>query len=151
YKYARVSGVEKFPEMRFKRLPNTGKSVLAAISPDGKFIAHVTSDGECQSLWLRQLKSATDIQILQPKQGANYIGVTFSHDGSYLYYVVASWDSVIYSLYRAPALGGESKKIIEDVDGPVTLAPDDKQLAFRRCYPQRKETAIIVANIDGTG
>jgi len=151
YKYLRARGTEKFSQMRIMRLPNTGNSILATISPDGKFIAHVIGDSEQQGLWLRQIKAGTDAQIVPAVKRARYLGITFSPDGEHLYYVVADWESLLYSLYRIPALGGTPTKVIEDVDSPVTFSPDGKRLAFRRGYRAQSETGLIVANSDGSG
>src|SRR5213079_295617 len=47
------------------------------------------------------------------------------------------------------SLGGNTTKLMEDVDSPVTLSPDDKRVAFVRSSPG--EQSITIANIDGTG
>jgi len=46
-------------------------------------------------------------------------------------------------------LGGDSRKLIYDIDSPVTQSPDGKQLAFVRYQPSG-ETDLIIANIDGS-
>jgi len=35
-------------------------------------------------------------------------------------------------LFKVPSLGGDSTKLMEDVDSPVTMSPDDKRVAFIR-------------------
>jgi Tol biopolymer transport system component len=43
-------------------------------------------------------------------------------------------------------------KLLEKLDGPVTFSPDGKQFAFvRGNYPAAGNSALVIANIDGTG
>src|SRR4030095_13819790 len=55
------------------------------------------------------------------------------------------------TLYQVGTLGGASRKIIENVASPITLSPDGRRLAFLRTNTPRGETALVVANADGTG
>ena len=50
-----------------------------------------------------------------------------------------------------PALGGSSKKLLEQVDSAVTFSPDGRRLAFVRDNLKKQETEIVLANVDGTG
>jgi hypothetical protein len=50
-----------------------------------------------------------------------------------------------------PVLGGASRKLLEDVDTPVDFSPDNKRIAFGRYYPAERESALMIANADGTG
>src|SRR5262245_17060275 len=68
------------------QLTNTGTIPRATISPDGKHIAYSVSEGDRQSLWLRQLATGSTQQIVPPEDAA-YHTLNFSHDGNYLYYV----------------------------------------------------------------
>ena len=70
------------------RLTNTGKSRMASISPDGKYVVHVIEDGGKQSLWVRQVAIRNNVQIVAPAE-VQYFGMTFSPDGNYIYYVAA--------------------------------------------------------------
>jgi eukaryotic-like serine/threonine-protein kinase len=47
-----------FQNIHLTRLTNTGKSRVAAISPDGKYVVHVIEDAGKQSLWVRQVTTA---------------------------------------------------------------------------------------------
>ena len=49
-------------------------------------------------------------------------------------------------------LGGSlPKKVTQDVDTPITFSPDGKRFAWIRQFPQSGETALFVANSDGSG
>ena len=137
-----------FPRMKIARLTSTGKATDAAISPDGKYVIHVVDDGEQQSLWMRQVLTSSNVQI-NPPADLIYLGLTFSPGGNYLYYI--SWDKkTAYALYQMPVLGGTATKLITDIDSNVTFSPDGKEFAFLRGYPLQGETAVMVANADGT-
>ncbi len=138
-----------FSNIKLTRLTTTGKAGQAAISPDGKYVAHVTGDPGQQSIWLRHIATASD-QEIAPSIGANYYSPVFTHDGSYIYYVRGS-PNTQFVLYRVPVLGGAASTIIKDIDSRATLSPNGKQLAFIRGYPEQRIVALIVANADGSG
>jgi serine/threonine protein kinase len=146
---------------KLQRLTTSGKASDAAISPDGKYVAHVKNDAGQQSLWLRQVMTTSDTQIVPPSP-QSYAGITFSKDGDYIYYRLGEPNlsaRTIYqanllggaTLYQVNLLGGASRKIIENVASPVTLSPDGTRLAFLRKNVPRGETALVVANANGTG
>ncbi len=129
-------------------LTPSGNVVDAAISPDGQYVAYSNGAG----VWTRQLETNNQVQII-PRGTGSYWGLTFSPDGSHLYYFAKS-DREPDALYRIPALGGVSTKLISDTSNSnggdrVTFSPDGAHLAFVREYPSG-ETALIVANVDGT-
>jgi Tol biopolymer transport system component len=87
-----------------------------------------------------------------------YGGLIFSRDGDFLYVTQSeSKDSLLGVLYKIPVLGGTKKRLIVDVAmffplaNPVTLSPDGKRVAFLRASKARNETALMVANEDGSG
>jgi len=56
------------------------------------------------------------------------------------------------TLYRVPVLGGPPVKLMERIDGPVSFSPDGKQFVLiRGNYPNPGESALVIANSDGTG
>jgi Tol biopolymer transport system component/predicted Ser/Thr protein kinase len=138
-----------FQSIRLTRLTNTGKSRMAAISPDGKYVVHVIEDAGKQSLWVRQVTTANNVQIVPPAE-VLYFGVTFSADGNYVYYVIANKNESTALLYQVPVLGGTTRKLVEDVDDPIALSPDGSQIAFARFYPPKGTDDLTVAKADGS-
>ena len=137
--------------MKLQRLTTSGRASDAAISPDGKWVAHVKSDAGQQSLWLRQVANPSDTQIVPPSP-QNYYGVTFAKDGNYIYYVQGEPNNpATRTLYQVNLLGGASRKVKENVSSPVSLSPDGTRLAFMRVQFVSGESALVVANADGTG
>ena len=135
---------------KLQRLTSSGRASDAAISPDGKYVAHVKSDAGQQSLWLRQVVTSSDTQIVPPSTQA-YSGITFSKDGDYIYYRLGEPSLSARTLYQVPTLGGASRKISDNVASAITLSPDGTQLAFVRFNLSAGETALVVANADGAG
>src|SRR5262249_48297715 len=143
--------VGSLPALKLQRLTTSGKASDAAISPDGKYVAHVKSDAGQQSLWLRQVVTPSDTQIVPPST-QTYSGITFSKDGNYIYYVQGELNNpVSRTLYQVNTLGGAPRKVIETVNSPVSLSPDGTRLTFMRGNTASGETALVVANADGTG
>jgi Tol biopolymer transport system component len=71
--------------MKMTRLTFNGKTLNAAISPDGKTVVYVLKEGAQKSLWIRQVATNSNIQIVAPSEAV--IGrETFSPDGNYVYY-----------------------------------------------------------------
>jgi Tol biopolymer transport system component/DNA-binding winged helix-turn-helix (wHTH) protein len=137
------------PEMTLVRLTSAGKAGAPAISPDGKYVVYVLSEGGRQSLWLRQVGTDSNKEIADAAS-VSYEALTFSHDGSHLYFVKSDKATPVRVLYRMPILGGIPTRLIEDILDGVALSPDDSQIAFSRVYHNRNECALMLANTDGS-
>lgn len=142
-----------FSNFRIMPLTTSGRSGEAAISPDGKYVAYVNSNGTNRTLWMRHISTASDTQVAGPPN-VPIANLTFSPDGDYLYYIAESEredEKGTNWLYQIPVLGGTPRKLIRDIDSAVTLSPDGKHLGFLRGYATQQEACVIVANSDGTG
>ncbi len=137
-----------FQHMEIARLTSTGKASAAAISPDGRYVVHIMSDAGQQSLWMRQVATGSNVEIV-PASKAGFPDLAFSPDGNYVYYTKVERDSFAGTLCQLPVLGGAPRTVVMDVDSPVTFSPDGRQIAFMRW--KGEETAILVANVDGSG
>jgi eukaryotic-like serine/threonine-protein kinase len=78
-----------FQNFSVNKVTETGKARLVAISPDGKYILSVVDDKGQQSLWLRNVPTNSNTQVMAP-EAVRYVGVRFSPDGNYLYFVRGS-------------------------------------------------------------
>lgn len=136
--------------MRLIQLTFTGQIKDAAISPDGKYVAFLNQDVGGRSLWIHQVATKSNAQVISA--GPWDSRLTFSPDGNYIYYehLDSSESLGLYGLYRVPMVGGNPRKLISDLDTPVTFSPDGKRLAFLRNSNERAEMALIVTNADGT-
>src|SRR5215510_795471 len=98
--FHREMPVEHFWDIRLTRLTNSGNAIDATISPDGKYIVYVLSDRSSQSLYIRQVSTANDKEIVPPAP-VGFFGITFSPDGQDLYYAVKQ-NLDAGTLYRVP-------------------------------------------------
>ena len=120
----------------------------AAVSPDGRYVAHVVENAGQTSIWVRQVATTTDLHVIPPDSRALYWGLTFSRDGEYLYYAKHAQGETLATLYRVAALGGSSRKVVADISSPVTTSPDGKRIAFIRDTPAG-ESVLMIADADG--
>jgi len=134
--------------IRITRVTTSGNAASAAISPDGKYLAYVVNDSGQQSLWIRQIATSSNIQIVPPADARCY-GLTFSPDGNYVYYISTSKGRS--ALNQVPSLGGPVRRLMDGVGGAVAFSPDSKQIAFVRGAPDQGESVLVIANLDGTG
>ncbi|HVP44139.1 MAG TPA: protein kinase [Terriglobales bacterium] len=145
------SGAFSFQNMRLARITDSGKATQVAISGDGRYIVHATDEGGQQSLWVRQVATGSNVQIVPPAP-VLYRGATFSPDGNYIYFVRSDKNQQAYSyLMKIPVLGGDAQQVKFDVDTAVTFSPDAKQIAYERGYLDKGEVTLFIANADGSG
>jgi serine/threonine protein kinase/Tol biopolymer transport system component len=145
------SGPTPFQNFTIMQITNTGKALRAAISPDGKYVLNVQNDNGLQSLWLRNIPTGSDTQIVPPA-AAVYGTLIFSPDGNYVYFRKAGigtqseWD-----LYRTPVLGGTPQLILRDLDTGITFSPDGHRIAYARANdPEVGKYRLLTANSDGS-
>jgi serine/threonine protein kinase len=129
--YAFLSRARPAPFQNFSvnKVTETGKARLVAISPDGKYILNVLDENGQQSLWLRNIPTNSNTQVMPPEP-LQYQGVRFSPDGNYLYFVRGEMGQALHYLYRAPVLGGAPQKLVTDVDTNISFSPDGRSLAY---------------------
>jgi DNA-binding winged helix-turn-helix (wHTH) protein/Tol biopolymer transport system component len=140
---------ERFQTIKLTRLTNIGIVWRAAISPDGKYVAYVTREAEKQSLWVRQVATNGNVQIVAPAE-VFYWGLTFSPDGHHIFFVRAESKNQP-AIYQVAVLGGAIKRLIETVHAPFAVSPDGKQFAYVRESSKEQKADLTVANVDGSG
>lgn len=131
-----------------ERLTNSGNVPEGAISPDGKYLVYATIDGRNQTLWVRQVATLANVQVIPPEP-VNYYQLQVSPDGDYVYYYVArNSNSVFADIMRMPLLGGERRRIVENVDGNFSLSPDGRRIAFIRFNAVERVYRLSVAQVE---
>jgi len=141
--------VIKFENVKQSKLTNSGNAVVAAISPDGKYVAYATSVAGKETLLIKPVASpGGDIEIVPPSDG-NYRGLSFSPDSKSIYYVRSS-SGQPNTISRISTVGGPSTTLNKIVDSAATISPDGKYMSFLRGYPDQNETALIVSPVEGS-
>jgi hypothetical protein len=118
YAFVHRNHMAAFQNISITKVTETGKARQVAISPDGKYILNVVDNEGEQSLWLRNLPTNSDTQVVEPAD-VEYQGLRFSPDGNYLYFTRSEPGShELKYLYRAPLLGGVPQKLVTDIGSP---------------------------------
>ena len=146
------SGPVPFQNMTMKKLTTSGHVVLATISPDGKYMVDAVDDGQGQqSLWMRHIATGSNAQIMPSVEG-RYTGLTFTPSGDFLFFVRGDPQHPgVGFLYQIPVLGGTARKLVDDVDSPVSFSPDGQFMVYKRNSPADASSSLIIAHADGTG
>ncbi len=136
--------------MQITKLTENGKANQVAIAPDGRYIVYAMRDAEKQSLWVRNVATKSDVQVLAPDV-VDIAGLSFSPDGNYIYFVRSDKSTENYRyLYEMPVLGGSPRQLIRDIDSPIDVSPDGKQFVFQRGIPERDVIEVRIAQLDGS-
>jgi eukaryotic-like serine/threonine-protein kinase len=137
--------------MQIKQITTSGNAGAAALSPDHRYIVYVLRDGAQESLWVQQLATGSNVQILPPDQ-VTFVAVNFTPDGNYVMFVRSDKATTNFRyLYRIPSLGGTPQQLARDVDSPPSFSPDGRQIAFARGILQPPANQLLIVNADGSG
>src|SRR6202140_1328833 len=141
-----------FQTIKMAPLTNAGQSVCAAISPDGKSVAHAEKTDGTTELLLTNIANAGGSVLVPPADGT-YLGLTFSPDSNYLYFT-RSEKSDVGALYQVSLPGSVPRKIKDGVDSPITFSPTGDRFAFVRFNRNGSlssgDFSLIIAAVDGT-
>ncbi len=150
--YALLSRNRPAPFQNFtvSKATSTGKATLVAISPDGKYLLHVMEEGGQQSLWLQNIPTNSNTQVVAPAP-VDYQGLRFSPDGNYLYFLrLEPGSHSLKYLYRAPVLGGTPQKLVTDIDSNISFSPDGQRFAYLLGNnPKPGEYRLIIRPVAG--
>ena len=151
-----VAGVGLYQSLKEKTVPFTNvqftkvliprQVYFGCISRDGKYIAYVSLSPDQQSLWVKQVGTDTDLQLV-PAASVGYWGIQISPDNESVYYLVKDENESV--LYRIPIAGGTPQKIFAGI-GNFEFSPDGKRFASSRGFGAGDGLQLITVNQDGT-
>jgi serine/threonine protein kinase/Tol biopolymer transport system component len=139
-----------FQNPAISSLTSSGDVVAVRISPDGRYLAYISTARGRYSLWVRQMDIASAIQILPP--GPNQIfDLTFTRDGNFLVYASSGTNDISAKVYEVPVLGGTPRLILDSSDTGVSFSPDGRQMVYQTLDSPSGEGRLMLANADGSG
>jgi Tol biopolymer transport system component len=126
----------------------------AAISPDGRFVAYTNIVNGQQCLWLRQISSGIDKQVVDAIDGSRFLGVEFSPDSEKIYFVrKGSGEPPL--LDRVSILGGSvetdvlgMRQVPNELQGWFSISPDHESISF--VVRKDRQSSLMVAKPDGS-
>ena len=136
--------------MQISKLTENGAAIDGVISPDGRWAAFIKR-GEQQSLWVKQIATGSEAQVIPPGTGFFFNRPTFSPDGNYIYFQHSdpkNEDEAV--LYSVPSLGGTRQEVLSDISTPVSFSPDGKQIVFGHYDVGEAKPQLVVAGSDGS-
>ncbi len=139
-----------FQNFNIAQVTNSNKATVTTISPDAKYLLTVMDDKGLNSLWLRNIATGSDTQVVPPSE--TIPNVSFSPDGNYVYFRKA--ENAInsdFNIYRAPVLGGKPQVVARDVDSGFAFSPDGARIAyFRANDPETNKYRLLSSKLDGS-
>jgi Tol biopolymer transport system component len=140
-----------FSSVSVSQITNEGTLEKIALSGDGKFLAEVKNVAGQRTVWIRNIATNTDTQVLSAFAN-DYVGLSFTPDTNYLYFTRGTReDTNRRSMYAMPIFGGTPKLLVQNVDSAPSFAPDGSRLAYMRWTLERKDhlAEIHIADKDG--
>ncbi len=124
--------VEPAYSLTAERLTDNGTTYQAAISKDGRSVVYSSLVNGKESLWVRDLESSANTQLLYPSEDS-YLEVAFSPNGRTIYFVRGPKDgSSRPAIYKMPAIGGVPIKLAERSEGTLAISPNGREITFIR-------------------
>ena len=80
-----AAGIGNFEDMTIERVSGLGQVGVPVISPDGKLLAYVRTEGPENAIWLRQMATGSVVKVVGPTPNT-ISNIQFTPDGNFLYY-----------------------------------------------------------------
>jgi Tol biopolymer transport system component len=140
---------ETFRTIKLSRATNEGNVDSVAISPDGKYLAYVTVDGEKRTLWSKQVATSSRVQVATYTDLSELFVCCFTPDSNYLLFAIERNDSSQYELFQVPVLGGTARKLVSNVLPQITFSPEGKRIAYSRLRSAPQDFSVAISQTDG--
>ncbi len=155
---ASATAAPSVQDLQITQLTTSGIAARPVISPDGKYVAYIQRSQvpgpggslvSASSVWIRQVATSSNVQIVAPEPLAALGGLTVTPDGNYVDYVSLGRGEATAALWRVSFLGGTPKKLLENIMTPIGWSPDGRHMAFVREDLGRGVFELVLAEADG--
>ncbi|HLM02338.1 MAG TPA: protein kinase [Pyrinomonadaceae bacterium] len=133
---------------KITRVTTSGQVLHAVISPDASIIAYTAEENGVQGIWTKQIGAPNSNRIVSDAD-LRFSGIVFSPNGKEIFYVAQKREDSVGSLFRVPAAGGTSQKVLDDVYNRIDFAPGGNRFVFRRRNFIQGEDLLLVADAGG--
>jgi len=142
-----VSAAEQIANISIKRLTPDVYTRSPVVSPDGRSLAYSQIDHDKESLWLKNMETGPEEQILPPVDLDQAYNVShFSPDGSQIFYSTQLSGTLNRTIFRYTIRSKEITRIADDDISPTAISPDGKELVFID-----SKYDLDMVNSDGSG
>ncbi len=136
-----------FEKVSISKITTTGKEMMSAISPDGTNLVYQHSENGKNSLWLRNIPSGAEKQLLEPGV-FDLESLVFSPSGDSIYFGKSERNEPA-SVFKLSIRDGIPIKVIDRINSRVTFSPDANQVAFIRVNSEQSSWDVIIASTSG--
>jgi len=139
--------ISEAKQPKHNRLTTSGKVSAVALTPDGRYAVFAQKEADGESLWLRQIETGSQTRIAAP-QKLEYLGLTVSPDGNFVYASVYLENRADTPLWKIPILGGAAEAIPNvETSAAISFSPDGRRIAYTESH--RPETHLYIADANG--
>jgi serine/threonine protein kinase/Tol biopolymer transport system component len=118
------------------------------ISGDGRYLAYSTNLSGTWSLWVRQVSTGSEVQVVLPRKKV-LEAERFSSNGDYVLYSAEDLERPGFvALEQVSTLGGPSRKLLSVLASDANVALDGRRVCIIRENLKSAESSALVRDIE---
>jgi serine/threonine protein kinase len=122
-----------------------GSETWAAVAPDGRSFAFVSTHGGTADIWLRQVSGGEPVRLTNDEAVESEL--VFAPSGEFIYFTRTDGNDT--SIWQVGALGGQTRKVLANAQSP-SPSRDGRQLAWFRAEPSAGFVFMLsISGVDG--